>query len=256
MAAMLMGAYAALTYVFFFLTFLYAIAFVDDLPFVPKTLDSGAQGHLIPTLLVDALLLGLFAVQHSVMARPAFKRWWTRLVAPPIERATYVLFASAALVVLYVFWRPLAAPLWSVAPGPAAAALTALSLVGWGIVLVSTFLLSHFELFGLAQVYQRIRGAPQRRPEFRTPALYKLVRHPIYVGFIIAFWATPRMTLGHLIFAVGTLGYILVAIRLEEHDLVGEFDQRYLAYRRQVGMLVPKLGGAKAADVAADTKSP
>jgi methanethiol S-methyltransferase len=256
MAAILMGAYAALTYVFFFLTFLYAIAFVDDLPFAPKTLDSGAQGPLISTLLVDALLLGLFAVQHSVMARPAFKRWWTRLVAPPIERATYVLFASAALVVLYVFWRPLLAPIWSVSPGPAATALMVLSLVGWGIVLVSTFLISHFELFGLAQVYQRIRGAPQQRAEFRTPALYRLVRHPIYAGFIIAFWATPRMTLGHLIFAVGTLGYILIAIQLEEHDLVGLFGQRYLAYRRQVGMLFPKLGGAKAADVAADGKAP
>jgi protein-S-isoprenylcysteine O-methyltransferase Ste14 len=256
MAAILMGAYAALTYVFFLLAFLYAIAFVDDLPFAPKTLDSGAQGPLIPTLLVDALLLGLFAVQHSVMARPAFKRWWTKLVAPPVERATYVLFASAALVVLYAFWRPLLAPVWSTAPGPAATALTVLSLFGWGIVLVSTFLISHFELFGLTQVYQRIRGAPQQRPEFRTPALYRLVRHPIYLGFIIAFWSTPRMTLGHLIFAVGTLGYILIAIQLEEHDLVGEFGQRYLAYRRQVGMLIPKLGGAKAADVAAHTKTP
>jgi methanethiol S-methyltransferase len=256
MAGILMGAYAALTYVFFFLTFLYAIAFVDDLPFAPKTLDSGAQGPLLPTLVIDALLLGLFAMQHSVMARPAFKRWWTKLVAPPIERTTYVLFASAALVVLYVFWRPLLAPIWSVAPGAAATALTALSLIGWGIVLISTFLISHFELFGLTQVWRRLRGSEQAPTEFRTPVFYRLVRHPIYAGFIIAFWATPRMTLGHLIFAVGTLGYILIAIQLEERDLIGVFGQRYLGYRREVGMLIPKLGGAKTADVAADTKAP
>jgi methanethiol S-methyltransferase len=255
MAGILMGAYAALTYVFFFLTFLYAIAFVDDLPFAPKTLDSGVQGPLLPTLVIDALLLGLFAVQHSVMARPAFKRWWTRFVAPPVERTTYVLFASAALVALYVFWRPLLAPIWSVAPGPFATALLVLSLIGWGIVLVSTFLLSHFELFGLAQAWRRLRGAAQPATEFRTPAFYRLVRHPIYAGFIIAFWATPRMTLGHLIFAVGTLGYILIAIQLEERDLIGVFGQRYLGYRREVGMLIPKLGGAKTADVAANTKA-
>lgn len=158
MAGLLMGAYGAVTYLFFFGTFLYAIAFVDDLPFAPKTLDSGAQGPLVPSLLVDALLLGLFAVQHSVMARPAFKRWWTRVVAPPIERSTYVLLASAALVVMFVFWRPFNQPIWEVAPGPLATALLTLSLIGWGIVLISTFLISHFELFGLTQVYQRLRG--------------------------------------------------------------------------------------------------
>jgi len=256
MARILMSAYAALTYVFFLLTFLYAIAFVDDLPFVPKTLDSGAEGPLASALIVNALLLGLFAVQHSVMARPVFKRWWTRIVAPPIERTTFVLLASAALVVLYVFWRPLLTPIWSVPPGPLATTLLVLSLAGWSIVLISTFLINHFELFGLAQVWNRIRGESAPAPEFRTPAFYRWVRHPLYVGFIIAFWATPRMTLGHLIFAVGTLGYILIAIQLEEHDLVGVFGQRYLAYRRQVGMLVPKLGGAKRADVVADTRTP
>jgi protein-S-isoprenylcysteine O-methyltransferase Ste14 len=255
MAGLLMGAYGVLTYVFFFLTFLYAIAFVDDLPFAPKTLDSGAQGALVPTLIVDALLLGLFAVQHSAMARPAFKRWWTKIVAPPIERTTYVLLASAALVVMYVFWRPLAQPIWAVAPGPLASGLLALSLVGWGIVLISTFLISHFELFGLAQVYQRMRGLPPTASTFRTPAFYRLVRHPIYAGFIIAFWATPRMTLGHLIFAAGTLGYILIAIQLEEHDLIGAFGDRYRAYRGQVGMLLPKLGGGQATDVAAGPRA-
>jgi len=255
MAGVLMAAYGVLTYLFFFLTFLYAIAFVDDLPLVPKTLDSGPVSPLLPTLIVDAALLGLFAVQHSVMARPAFKRWWTKLVAPPIERTTYVLFASAALVVMYVFWRPLPHVVWSVAPGPIAVGLLALSLVGWGVVLISTFLISHFELFGLAQVYNRLRGAPQPAHEFRTPAFYKLVRHPIYAGFIIAFWATPTMTVGHLIFAVGTLGYILVAIQLEEHDLVGVFGDRYRAYRQQVGMLLPKLAGGKAPHVAPTPKA-
>ena len=245
MAAILMGLYSALTYLFFFGTFLYAIAFVDDLPFAPKTLDSGPAGPLLPTLAINAALLGLFAVQHSVMARPAFKRWWTKIVAPPIERSTYVLFASAALVVMYVFWQPLPQAVWSVAPGPLATALLALSLIGWGIVLISTFLISHFELFGLAQAYARLRGLPPHALEFRTPAFYRLVRHPIYAGFIIAFWATPMMSVGHLIFAVGTLGYILIAIQLEEHDLVGTFGERYLAYRRQVGMLLPKLGGGR-----------
>ena len=241
------GLYAVLSYAFFFVTFLYAIGFVDDLQIVPKTLDSGARSPLLVTLVVDALLLGLFAVQHSLMARPAFKRWWTKFVPPPIERSTYVLFASAALVVMYVFWRPLPQPIWTVAPGPAATALLALSLIGWGIVLVSTFLINHFELFGLSQVFARIRGQATPAAEFRTPVFYKLVRHPIYAGFIIAFWATPAMTLGHLIFAVGTLGYILIAIQLEEHDLIGVFGERYRAYTQQVGMLVPKLipGGGK-----------
>lgn len=255
MVGILMGVYGALTYLFFFGTFLYAIAFVDDLPFAPKTLDSGPTSPLLPTLVIDAALLGLFAVQHSVMARPAFKRWWTKFIAPPIERTTFVLFASAALVVMYVFWRPLPATIWSVAPGPLATGLLTLSLIGWGIVLISTFLISHFELFGLTQVYHRLRGEPAPKPEFRTPAFYKLVRHPIYAGFIIAFWATPTMSVGHLIFAVGTLGYMLIAIQLEEHDLIGVFGDRYRVYRQQVGMLLPKLAGGKAPDVAPTPKA-
>jgi methanethiol S-methyltransferase len=245
MAGVLMGAYGALTYLFFFLTFLYAIGFVDDLPGAPKTIDSGAAGPLIPSLVVNALLLGLFAIQHSVMARPAFKRWWTKLVAPPVERSTYVLLASAALVLLYVFWRPLPQAIWSVA-GPAGLALLVLSLVGWGVVLISTFLISHFELFGLAQVWARMQGRTLPDPHFRDPGFYKLVRHPIYLGFIVAFWATPRMSLGHLVFAAATLGYMLIAIQLEEHDLIGEFGDRYREYRQRVGMLSPKLGAARA----------
>ena len=246
MAGLLFGVYAVISYVIFFAAFLYAIAFVGDLPIAPKTIDSVPAGALVPALIVNALLLGLFAIQHSVMARPAFKRWWTRLIPPPIERSTYVLFASLALVALYVFWRPLPQPICTVT-GPAAMVIIALFWAGWGIVLLSTFLISHFELFGLAQVYRRIRGRTAAAPTFRTPAFYRLVRHPLYVGFIFAFWATPTMTLGHLFFAVGTLGYILVAIQFEERDLIDTFGERYLAYRRQVGMLLPKIGGAKRA---------
>ncbi len=248
MTGVLFGAYGVICYLIFFATFLYAIAFVGNLP-VPKTIDSGAAGPLVPTLIVDALLLGLFAVQHSVMARPAFKRVWTRVVPPPIERSTYVLFASLALIVLYAFWRPLPQSVWATGPGPLGLALTALFWVGWVVVLISTFLISHFELFGLQQVWNRMRGQESGHMEFRTPGFYRFVRHPIYLGFILAFWATPAMSLGHLIFALGTLGYILVAIQLEEHDLIGLFGERYTAYRKQVGMLIPKLtGGSKKAE--------
>lgn len=243
MAGIAFAAYGVVSYLIFLAAFLYAIAFVGNLPMAPKTIDSGTPGPLLPSLAIDALLLGLFAVQHSVMARPAFKRWWTRFVPPPIERSTYVLFASLALIVLYVFWQPLPQTVWAVAPGPLATALTVLFWIGWGVVLVSTFLISHFELFGLKQVFDRLTRRPAADAEFRTPGFYAFVRHPIYLGFILAFWATPAMTLGHLAFALATLGYILIAIQLEEHDLVGVFGDRYRAYRAQVGMLVPKIGG-------------
>jgi methanethiol S-methyltransferase len=242
MTGLLFALYGAVCYVVFFLTFLYAIAFVGNLPFVPKTIDSGTPGPLVPSLIVDAALLGLFAVQHSVMARPAFKRVWTKIVPPPVERSTFVLFASLALIVMYVFWRPLPQAIWSVGE-PAAMALIGLFWIGWAIVLISTFLISHFELFGLKQVWDRLRRKPAAPPEFRTPGFYAAVRHPIYVGFILAFWAAPTMSLGHLVFAVATLGYILIAIQFEEHDLTAVFGDRYRAYKAQVGMLVPKLGG-------------
>ncbi|HEX5379886.1 MAG TPA: hypothetical protein VFW47_15015 [Phenylobacterium sp.] len=242
MVGLLFAAYGVASYLLFLGAFLYAIVFTGDLP-VPKTIDSGTPGGLIPSLLVDALLLGLFAIQHSVMARPAFKRVWTRLVPRPIERSTFVLFASSALIALYAFWRPLAQPIWTLPSGAAATAAQALFWTGWVVVLISTFLINHFELFGLKQVYDRLRGAMTVDTPFRTPGFYRWVRHPIYLGFIMAFWATPRMTLGHLVFALATTGYILIAIQLEEHDLVGVFGDRYRRYRTQAGMLWPKFGG-------------
>ena len=244
MKAVLFGLYAVICYVIFFVTFLYAIAFVGDLP-VPKTIDSGTPGPLLEALLINAGLLGLFAVQHSVMARPTFKRMWTKIVPPPIERSTYVLLASLCLIVMFVFWRPLQMTIWTAPGGIATTALLALFWIGWGIVLVSTFLINHFELFGLKQVWDRFRGNAPGKPQFYTPFLYRFVRHPLYLGFILAFWAAPHMSLGRLIFAVGTLAYILIAIQLEERNLVDEFGDSYRSYRRRVGMLTPKLGKAK-----------
>lgn len=230
--------YGIAVYLFFLATFLYAIGFVGDLA-VPKTVDSGDGGPLPLAITVDVLLLGVFAIQHSVMARPAFKRVWTMLVPRPIERATYVLFASAALALLYWQWRSLPQIVWRVEHPAAALALHTIFWAGWAVVLLSTFLINHFELFGLQQVYARLRGASLPSPTFKTPFLYKRVRHPIYLGFLLAFWATPAMTLGHLLFAAATTGYILIGIWLEERDLVAVFGDQYRRYREQVSMLIP-----------------
>ena len=230
--------YGALAYAIFLGTILYAIAFVGNLT-VPKTIDSGAPGNLAAALVIDTLLLGLFAVQHSVMARPAFKRWWTRFVPEPVERTTYVLLASMALILLYWQWRPIPEPVWSVTNRAGIAILQAVFWVGWAVVLVSTFLINHFELFGLRQVYARLRGRQLPPPEFKTPYLYKSVRHPLYLGFLLAFWATPSMTVGHLLFAAATTGYILIAIQLEERDLIQLFGDQYRRYRSQVSRLIP-----------------
>lgn len=244
--------YGAIVYLVFFGTFLYAIAFVGNLP-VPKVIDSPEISSLLPAIGVNVLLLAVFAIQHSLMARPAFKRWWTRFVPHAVERTTYVLLASLALLLLYWQWQPILIPVWNVTNPAAVLAIQAVFWIGWGLVLLGTFLINHFELFGLRQVWARLRGQTLPAPEFRTPFLYKRVRHPIYLGFLLAFWATPAMTLGHLLFAVGTTGYILIGIWLEERDLIALFGDQYRRYREQVSMLIP-LPGRKAQPI--EVKSP
>jgi protein-S-isoprenylcysteine O-methyltransferase Ste14 len=237
MSRVLALVYGVVVYALFFVSFLYAIGFVTDLV-VPKTIDSGPPGG-IAGLVVDVVVLGVFAVQHSLMARPAFKRAWTRIVPTAAERSTYVLFATAALILIMWAWQALPTVIWTVGHGRRAMALTALSLLGWGMVLISTFLINHFELFGLRQVWANFRGEAIPPAAFREPLFYKLVRHPIYLGFVIAFWAAPTMTVGHMVFAIATTLYILIGIWFEERDLVGYFGDTYLEYRRRVTMIIP-----------------
>lgn len=236
--------YGVACYVVFLCSFLYAIAFVGDF-IVPRTIDSGTSAPLASALIIDLLLLGAFAVQHSVMARPGFKAVWTRLVPRPVERSTYVLLSSLLLALICWQWRPITATVWDVSTSPVGARLlAAIFWAGWLILLLATFMVNHFDLFGLRQVYLRMRGLDYSPPRFTQRALYRLVRHPIMLGFVIAFWATPRMSLGHCIFALATTGYILVGIALEERDLVRAHGEQYRAYRAQVPMLLP-LGSRK-----------
>lgn len=231
--------YGAACYVVFLATFLYAIGFVAGFG-VPKHIDNGAAVPWPTALLVNVALLTLFAVQHSVMARPAFKRWWTRFVPQVVERSTFVLFSSLALIALYAWWRPLPGIAWHVGTPALYWLLYAVSACGWLLVLTGTFLISHFELFGLRQVWLHARGKVAPDTPFVTRAYYRIVRHPLMLGFLVAFWATPHMTWGHLLFALATTGYIVVAVKfLEERDLVAAHGQTYRRYQREVPMLLP-----------------
>ena len=243
MTAFITAVYGLVVYVLFLATFLYAVAFVGGIPLVPKTIDSGAVSSPVTALAINLFALTLFALQHSVMARPAFKRWWTRFVPPVAERSTYVLFASLVLALVFVLWRPLPQIVWQIADPVGVLVVQAVFWLGWAVLLISTFLINHFELFGLKQTFVKTGhdAVSVSAPLLRTPLFYRYVRHPIYLGFLLAFWAAPTMTAGHLLFAIGTTGYILLGIALEERDLVDQFGDAYRRYRERVGMLLPRV---------------
>jgi protein-S-isoprenylcysteine O-methyltransferase Ste14 len=247
--------YGSASYIVFLATFLWAIGFVGDLPGL-KTIDSGAATDLWSAIPIDVALLGLFAVQHSVMARRGFKQWWTKIVPPAAERSTFVLAASLALALLFWQWRPILDPVWVVTDTRLATMLDVLFWAGWALLLVSTFLINHFELFGLSQVLANVLGTPVTEPAFKTPGVYRYVRHPIYLGFLLGFWATPTMSAGHLLFSIMTTGYILVGIFFEERDLIAQFGDRYRRYRTEVGMLLPWPRARRALPVDSTQRTP
>ena len=252
MASLVAVLYGIVAYGVTLVALLYLIGFTGNLV-VPKSIDSGPIGPVLPSIVIDVLLIGVFAIQHSVMARQGFKRWWTRIVPVSVERSTYVLFASFALLLLYWQWQPIPTPVWTVNDPVAAGAIDAVFWLGWVVLVASTFLLDHFELFGLSQVFMRLFGKQPSEAKFRTPLLYRYVRHPIYLGILLAVWATPAMTIGHLLYSLGITAYILIGIQLEEHDLIQQFGDRYRRYRRHAAMLFPlpgrKFNDPKDADV-------
>lgn len=241
MARFLSLIYGVAVYGLFFATFLYLIGFVGNAPFLPETLDHGSRitDSAAVAVVVNLALIALFGVQHSVMARRGFKTRWAAIVPPVVERSTYVLLTSVVLILMYWLWQPLPQPVWSVGDETAAYVLWALFFLGWGLVLISTFLINHFDLFGLRQVWLHFRGKPEMPIPFKASGLYRGVRHPIYLGFVLAFWATPEMSAGHLLFAVAMSVYLFIGITYEERDLVAHFGETYRRYRQQVPMLIP-----------------
>lgn len=233
--------FAIFAYAVFFATFLYLICFVGDVPLAAVTVDRGPEAPVATAVVIDIVLITLFGIQHSVMARQGFKRAWTRVVPWPAERSVYVLIASLTLIILFTFWRPIEATVWDARGTALEMPLWIAFALGWGIVLLSTFLLNHFELFGLQQAWFHMRGRQAEPPKLRQPLFYKWVAHPLYSGFFLAFWATPYMSYGHLLLAAGMSVYMLIAIRYEERDLVGHYGDEYVRYRSSVGMLTPRL---------------
>jgi protein-S-isoprenylcysteine O-methyltransferase Ste14 len=240
-ARLLILFYAIVSYAVFLLSFLYAVGFVGNY-LVPKSVDVGGRTNWSEAIVVDLLLLGIFAIQHSIMARPAFKQWWAKIFPVACQRSTYVLLSSLILLLLFWQWRPIPIQVWQIG-GIAAWLMIGVYWLGWLIVLASTFMIEHFDLFGLRQAFFALRGAEDPGQSFKTPLLYKVVRHPIMLGFLIAFWATPEMTVGHLLFAIMTTAYILVGLQFEERDLIAQFGTTYQQYRRRVPMLLPRIFG-------------
>lgn len=238
MDRILVVSYGLVAYLIFLITFLYSIGFVGNI-IVPKSIDSGSSGSVINAFLINLILLSIFAIQHSVMARPAFKRWWTKIIPAAIERSTYVFLSSLALILLFWQWQPMTEVVWDVDNPIGRNVMWGIFWLGWIIVLVSTFLISHFDLFGLRQVYLYMKGKEYKHYSFKTPFLYKLVRHPTMLGFIIAFWATPHMTIGHALFSIVTTLYILIALQFEERDLLSYHGAAYKEYQDEVSMIVP-----------------